>query len=175
MSERAPSLSIVIPVYRSAASLESLLRRLEHALLALTSEFEVILINDGSPDDSWEVIESLSPAFPWLKGINLKRNYGQHNALLCGIRQARHELVLTLDDDLQHPPEEIPKLLEAIEAGADVVYGTPEHEQHGFARDLASRITKVALSSAMGAETASKNRTEFGRAAFRREPIKIWQ
>jgi undecaprenyl-phosphate 4-deoxy-4-formamido-L-arabinose transferase len=84
------------------------------------------------------------------------RNYGQHGALLCGIRAARHELVVTMDDDLQHPPEELPKLLAALDDGFDVVYGTPEHQQHGFARDLASQIAKLVLQGAMGAETARK-------------------
>jgi undecaprenyl-phosphate 4-deoxy-4-formamido-L-arabinose transferase len=89
-----------------------------------------------------------------VRGIDLMRNYGQHNALLCGIRAARHEVVVTMDDDLQHPPEELPKLLAQLDEGWDVVYGTPLAEQHGFLRDMASRITKLALQSAMGAETA---------------------
>jgi len=82
------------------------------------------------------------------------RNYGQHNALLCGIRSARYEVVVTLDDDLQNPPEEIPKLLGKLAEGYDVVYGTPLKEAHGLLRDCASRITKLALQSAMGAENA---------------------
>jgi undecaprenyl-phosphate 4-deoxy-4-formamido-L-arabinose transferase len=84
------------------------------------------------------------------------RNYGQHGAILCGIRAARHELVVTMDDDLQHPPEEIQKLLAEIGEGCDVVYGTPEREKHGLARDLASQIAKLVLQGAMGAETARK-------------------
>ena len=91
---------------------------------------------------------------PRVRGLQLSRNYGQHNALLCGIRAARHELVVTVDDDLQNPPEEIPKLLAVLAQGYDVVYGAPEHERHGFLRDRASQITKIALQSAMGAETA---------------------
>ena len=89
-----------------------------------------------------------------IRGIQLNRNYGQHNALLCGIRAARYPITVTLDDDLQHPPEEIPLLLEPLETGADVVYGAPRAEQHGLLRDFASRLTKLALSSAMGAATA---------------------
>jgi undecaprenyl-phosphate 4-deoxy-4-formamido-L-arabinose transferase len=84
----------------------------------------------------------------------MSRNYGQHNALLCGVRAARHEFIITLDDDLQNPPEEIPQLLAALREGYDVVYGTPQEEQHGFFRDLASQMTKIALKGAMGAETA---------------------
>ena len=83
----------------------------------------------------------------------MSRNYGQHNALLGGIRAARYSVVVTLDDDLQNPPEEIGKLIALLDGGADVVYGTPADEQHGFLRDQ-PRITKLALQSAMGAETA---------------------
>ena len=82
------------------------------------------------------------------------RNYGQHNALLAGIRAAQHEVIVTLDDDLQNPPEEIPKLLDKLAEGFDVVYGTPQHQRHGLWRDLASAITKLTLQGAMGAETA---------------------
>jgi undecaprenyl-phosphate 4-deoxy-4-formamido-L-arabinose transferase len=90
----------------------------------------------------------------WVRGINLLRNYGQHNALLCGIRAARYELTVTMDDDLQNPPEEIPKLLAKLNGGFDVVYGTPEQEAHGFLRNYASLMTKLALQNAMGAENA---------------------
>jgi undecaprenyl-phosphate 4-deoxy-4-formamido-L-arabinose transferase len=84
------------------------------------------------------------------------RNYGQHNALLCGIRTARFDVIVTMDDDLQHPPEELPVLLSRLSEGHDVVYGTPIEEQHGVLRGLASRVTKMVLQSAMGAETATK-------------------
>jgi undecaprenyl-phosphate 4-deoxy-4-formamido-L-arabinose transferase len=118
--------------------------------------FEIILVNDGSRDRSWKVVEELVQRFETVRGLNLMRNYGQHNALLAGIRQAQYEMVVTLDDDLQNPPEEIPKLLHKIAEGYDVVYGTPQREQHGFWRDKASRVTKFALQGAMGAETARK-------------------
>ena len=88
------------------------------------------------------------------------RNYGQHNALLCGIRAAKYELIVTMDDDLQHPPEEIPRLLARLEEGFDVVYGAPKEEQNGFMRALASRITRFALGAAVGSEVA-KNVSAF--------------
>ncbi|MEP7359389.1 MAG: glycosyltransferase, partial [Anaerolineales bacterium] len=116
----------------------------------------VILVNDGSQDGSWPAILALSPGRNWLVGIDLMRNYGQHNALLCGIRAARHELIVTMDDDLQHPPEEIHRLLEALTAEFDVVYGTPQQQQHGLWRDLASAMTKLALQSTMGANIARR-------------------
>jgi len=149
-----PTLTVVVPVYNSAAILPELVARLAQTLPQLASEFEAILVNDGSRDGSWDVICRLAHEVPWVRGINLMRNYGQHNALLCGIRAARYDVIVTLDDDLQHPPEEISKLFAKLAAGFDVVYGTPEREQHGLWRDLASRMTKLALQSTMGAETA---------------------
>lgn len=147
-------LSVVIPVYRSAAILPLLVERLLPALAVLAREFELVLVDDGSPDESWQVICQQAARHGWVRGIPLMRNYGQHNALLAGIRAARFDTIVTMDDDLQHPPEELPKLLAKLDEGFDVVYGTPEEEQHGLLRDLASLITKVALQSAMGAETA---------------------
>jgi glycosyltransferase involved in cell wall biosynthesis len=148
------SLSVVVPVYNSEASLAQLIERLEPVLAAHSPMFEAILVNDGSRDHSWDVIRQLTDRYPWVRGISLMRNYGQHNALLCGIRAARNEVIVTLDDDLQNPPEEIPKLLDKLAEGYDVVYGAPEVEQHGLWRDMASRVTKIALQSAVGAQTA---------------------
>jgi undecaprenyl-phosphate 4-deoxy-4-formamido-L-arabinose transferase len=88
------------------------------------------------------------------------RNYGQHNALLCGIRTAKYEVIVTMDDDLQHPPEEIPRLLARLHEGFDVVYGAPKTERHGLLRALASRITRLVLSTAIGSEIA-KNVSAF--------------
>jgi glycosyltransferase involved in cell wall biosynthesis len=147
-------LSVVVPVYRSESILPELVQRLENALPEITSDFELILVNDSSPDGSWEVICHLLQQYPWIRAINLMRNYGQHNALLCGIRAARYGVIVTMDDDLQHPPEEIPKLLSVLDQGYDVVYGRPAQEQHGLLRDLASLTTKLALQSMMGAEIA---------------------
>ncbi|MCI0711392.1 MAG: glycosyltransferase family 2 protein [Chloroflexi bacterium] len=148
------SCSVVVPVYNSEKSLPILLERLDKALAALFEQFEVVLVNDGSRDQSWQVIEALTGRYSWVKAINLMRNYGQHNALLCGIRAARYEIIVTMDDDLQNPPEEIPKLINKITEGCDVVYGKPQAMQHGLWRNLASQITKLMLQGAMGAENA---------------------
>ena len=149
-----PNLSIVIPVYNSEGSLESLIARLGQVLPDLADSFEVILVNDSSQDRSWEVISRFCTQISWLQGINLMRNFGQHNTLLCGIRAARYDIIVTMDDDLQHPPEEIAKLLAELDKGFDVVYGTPSSEQHGLLRDVASQVTKLALRGAMGVEIA---------------------
>ena len=146
----------MVPAYNSELSLAELVRRLEPVLVAAATDYELILVDDGSRDGTWPVIESLAGDHHWVKGVHLMRNYGQHNAVLCGVRLARYELIVTLDDDLQHPPEEIPKLLEKLTADKDVVYGTPEQETHGLWRDAASQVTKIALQSAMGAPIARK-------------------
>lgn len=153
-SPRVAGISVVIPVYNSQNSLHPLIERLLPVLASLTASHEVILINDGSRDQSWQIIEHIHTTYPAVRGINMMRNYGQHNALLCGIRAARYDILITMDDDLQHPPEEIPALLTKLNEGHDVVYGTPRQEQHGIWRDLASQVTKIALQSAMGSETA---------------------
>jgi glycosyltransferase involved in cell wall biosynthesis len=106
------ALSVVVPVYNSEGTLVDLVSRLHVVLPSITNAFEIILVTDGSSDSSWQVISELISKFPSVRGLNLMRNYGQHNALLAGIRMANHELVVTLDDDLQNPPEEIPKLVQ---------------------------------------------------------------
>jgi glycosyltransferase involved in cell wall biosynthesis len=153
-------ISAVCAVYNGEASLVELYRRLASALSLLTTEFEIIFVNDQSPDKSGKIIASLAAQDSRVQGIDLMRNYGQHNALLCGIRAARFDTIVTLDDDLQHPPEEIGKLLGRLDEGYDVVYGTPQSEQNGWARALASKIVRLALRSAVGYEVA-KNVSAF--------------
>lgn len=150
------SLSVIIPVYNSQEILPELVHQLADELPKLAEQYEVLLVNDGSRDASWSAIKTISRQYPWLVGINLMRNYGQHNALLCGLRAARYPLAVTMDDDLQHPPREIGRLLDRLNEGYDVVYGTPQQEKHNLWRVLASRITKLALQSAMGAQTANQ-------------------
>lgn len=149
-------LSIVIPVYRSAPILPELAVRLAKTLPGLASAYEVILVCDGSPDDSWKVIGDLSRQYGFIRGINLAKNYGQHNALLIGIRDARHSIIVTIDDDLQHPPEEIHKLLDKLEEGYDVVYGVPDELKHSLARNIASVSVKYAMQQMIGYKNAGK-------------------
>lgn len=149
------SISVVVPVYNSEESLPVLVKRLEPVLKQFQSS-ELILVNDGSRDGSWDVIQSLVAHSDYVRGIDLMRNYGQHNTLLCGIRMARGSIIATIDDDMQNPPEEIGRLVAKLREGYDVVYGTPETETHGLLRDAASRITKIALQAAMGPKIARK-------------------
>ncbi len=150
------ALSVVVPVYRAAASLAELHERLTAVLEDHPDGYEILFVEDCGGDESWEVIRRLARADPHVRGLKLSRNYGQHNALLAGIREARGNLIVTMDDDLQHPPEELQKLLDRLDDRCDVVYGPPDREQHGVLRNCASQITKMALQGTMGAETARK-------------------
>ena len=143
-------------MYNSEGSLPALAERLAQTLPPGRELGELIFVNDGSHDRSWGVVRELVAAHSWIRGIDLMRNYGQHNALLCGIRAARFPVCVTIDDDLQMPPEEIPKLLAKLVEGSDVTYGTPQKQDHGLLRDAASVITKMVLQSIMGADTARK-------------------
>lgn len=147
-------ISIVIPVYRSQQSLRELYQRLIRVLTVQKLSFEILFVEDCGEDNSWAVIQELCVADSRIIGIRMSRNYGQHNALLAGIRSAKGQNIATLDDDLQHSPEELPKLLSKLLGGYDVVYGSPKSEQHGLLRNIASQITKIALKSAMGVDTA---------------------
>lgn len=135
-------LSIVVPVYNSAPTLPSLLQRLTQVLEPLALDYELVLVEDGSPDESWRRLEQLRGEFgSRLVAVQLMRNYGQHNALMCGLRQSRGRFVITMDDDLQNPPEEIPKLLARIRStGADLVYGCPTDRNHASWRNLGASL-----------------------------------
>ena len=148
------SISVVIPVYNSELSLRELYGELVSSLAALTDRYEIIMVEDCSQDASWEIVKELASRDERLRGFKLSRNYGQHNALLCGIRAARYDVIVTMDDDLQHPPSEISALLDKLSEGYDVVYGVPEQEQHAFWRKIASLTTKLVLQGVMGTEIA---------------------
>ena len=152
----ARGITIVVPVYNSEQILPSLAARVTALFAGRDDVYELILVNDCSRDGSWKVIADLVAGDPRIRGLDLMRNYHQHNALLCGIRAARYDVVVTMDDDLQHPPEEIPRLLDKLAEGYDVVYGAPRELPHGLLRNVASTMTKVALQGAMGAETARR-------------------
>jgi glycosyltransferase involved in cell wall biosynthesis len=137
--------SIVVPVYRGQDTITELIEQFAVFLPTFFPKFEVICVVDGSPDKSWEIIYALGKKYNWLKGVKLMRNFGQQNATLCGVRLAKYELTATMDDDLQHPVEELPKLVEKLYAGFDVVYGTPLRPPVGLIRNLATAFAKRAL------------------------------
>ena len=166
MEEPRPmNLSIVVPVYRGEGLIEPLVERLNEYLPKFAENYEAILINDGSPDASWEVIQRLAKKYPgWVRGICLMRNYGQHNATLCGVRLASYEVTVTMDQDLQHLPEDIPLLLAELEKGYDVVYGVPKSLPQGLIRNILTAAIKRILASTMGVYSV-KNMSAF--RAFR--------
>src|SRR5437773_6102071 len=122
--------SVVIPVDRSRESLPILLERLERELRAIGRRYEVVLVDDCSPDDTWTVLKNLKEDRPWLKIAHLLRNAGQHNAILCGFTIAEGEVVVTMDDDLQNPPEEVHKLIAAIDQGYDLAIAAYDTKRH---------------------------------------------
>ena len=131
--------SIVVPVYKSARSLPELYERTEKALEGVGGDFELILVEDGGGDSSWEVMQALREKDNRVKIVRLTRNFGQHNALMCGFSFASGNYVITIDDDLQNPPEEIPRLIEAIRrSGLDMVCGIPEKRKQSLVRNVGS-------------------------------------
>ena len=149
------SLSIVVPVYNSQNSLSELIHQIDAQVRDMVVRYEVIAVDDGSRDGSWSVLEALRVEFTQLKLIRLARNFGQHNALLCGVREATGDAVITMDDDLQHPPEEIVKLLTKLQEGFDVVYGAPADEQQASWRRLPSLLPKYIQAKVLGVPNAS--------------------
>ena len=143
--------SIVVPTFRSAETLESLVARV---LQSVNGKREVIIVDDGNTDDTWEKIKGIASLHDEVKGIRLCRNFGQHAALIAGIRIAQYPIVVTIDDDLQNPPEEIPKLLAAIGQEVDVVYGVSDSIQQSGWRRLSSKIAKAVFAKALGFESA---------------------
>jgi undecaprenyl-phosphate 4-deoxy-4-formamido-L-arabinose transferase len=147
-------ISVVIPVYRSRQSIGLVIEALDAVLPDLTPAYEVVLVEDGSPDDTWSAVAALARQHPHVRALRLMRNFGQHNALLCGVLHARYNVCITMDDDLQHPAAAIPTLLAALD-GYDVVYGYPDEEQYNsLLRRLATQVTKLVLQGAMGRDNA---------------------
>ena len=138
----APQVSIVVPVYRSQRILQALVEAIETAMqgAGYAGRFELILVNDASPDDSWAVIGGLARTKHFVRGISLRKNAGQHNAIMAGLNHVRGNTVVVMDDDLQHPPAEIPALVDIINAGHDVCYTRYIGRQHAWWKRLGSRF-----------------------------------
>ena len=135
--------SFVIPCYRSAQTLPGVVEELQTAMEAMQEyDYEVILVNDCSPDDTFEVIRRLSGENRRIRGINLARNFGQHSALVAGFRYGEGDIVVCLDDDGQTPAREVGKLLAGIRQGADVVYAKYNQKHHSGFRNWGSRINE---------------------------------
>jgi glycosyltransferase involved in cell wall biosynthesis len=135
-----PVHSVVVPVFNSEGSVRELVERTLRVFEGLSLPVEIILVNDVSADGSWEVLESLATEHFNVRAIDLLKNYGQHSAILCGLRHTSGEYVILLDDDLQNPPDEIPKLLEKASEGHDLVFGQFQKKRHAMYRRWGSFI-----------------------------------
>jgi len=135
-------ISIVIPVYRSETILPRLVKRIHDEMTKenLTEQFEILLINDCSPDESWSAISTLAVQYPFVRGINLRRNTGQHNAIMAGLNHVRGEFVVMMDDDLQHPPGELGDMVRALQSGYDVCYTRYVNRQHAMWKQWGSNF-----------------------------------
>ncbi|HUU34333.1 MAG TPA: glycosyltransferase family 2 protein [Vicinamibacterales bacterium] len=132
------NVSVVVPCYRSADCLPELVRRVNVALQPHYAAFELILVNDASPDASWAVISELADRHPFVVGLNLRKNVGQDNAIMAGLHQATGDAVIIMDDDLQHDPDDIPDLVAALAGGADVVYATFDQKLQAWWKNAGS-------------------------------------
>jgi len=135
-----PFLSIVSPVYRAEKVLPELVNRIESAVSQITSDYEIILVEDASPDHSWAVIEQIATANLRIKGLKLSRNFGQHYAITAGLDQAKGDWIVVMDCDLQDRPEEIPALFAKAQNGFDVVLARRANRQDGFLKRLSSKL-----------------------------------
>lgn len=145
-------LSIVVPVYRSATILPQLVEQIHSEMYreGISENFELLLINDASPDNSWEVIRALADTYSFVKGISLRRNFGQHNAIMAGLNHVCGEIVVLMDDDLQHPPRAIGDMLRALGNGYDVCYTNYLNRRHAAWKRLGSKFNNWVATHLLG-------------------------
>jgi undecaprenyl-phosphate 4-deoxy-4-formamido-L-arabinose transferase len=145
----AVDVSVVVPAFNEAASIPELVRRTRAAVEGLGA-YELIIVDDGSTDESWSVIESIASECPEVVGVRLQRNFGQHPAVSAGFAIARGAVIVTLDADLQNPPEEIPKLVARLGPDCDVASGWRQFRRDSASRTLPSRVINIAISRVTG-------------------------
>jgi glycosyltransferase involved in cell wall biosynthesis len=145
-------LSIISPVYKAEGLLEELVERIEKSVSKITNDFEVILVEDGSPDNSWSIIEKIAAKKPFVKGIKLSRNFGQHYAISAGIDYCSGDWIVVMDCDLQDQPEEIYKMIEVTQKGFDIVLGRRYQRKDVFLKRLSSKLFHKVLGYLTGLE-----------------------
>ena len=162
-----PQVSVVIPCYSTGVRIERLVSSIEASMAQFpNTAFEIVFVVDGSPDNTWDFVVAACKSHENVHGINLMRNFGQHAALLAGIRRACGNVIITMDDDLQHDPNDIHKLLAALTSEYDLIYGVSSIEEHSFMRNTSSKMYKWIAQHLLGLGNA-RNITAF--RAFRRE------
>jgi glycosyltransferase involved in cell wall biosynthesis len=146
MKKEVTKVSIVVPVYNSSKVLYELQSQVEQAFIQLNLPYQLVLVDDYSHDDSWEIIKDIKSKFPdKIIAVRLAKNFGQHNAIFCGLRYCSGDVVITMDDDLQSPPSEIKHLLECYKTTeAEVVYGVSDNYKRPLLRKATSRTFKTA-------------------------------
>jgi dolichol-phosphate mannosyltransferase len=132
--------SIISPVYKSEKILPFLIERIEKSMAYVSDDYEIILVEDCGPDNSWEVIEALAKNNPKIVGVKLSRNFGQHHAITCGLEMAKGEWIIVMDCDLQDQPEEIPKLFKKAQEGFDIVLAQRFQRSDGYFKKLVSKL-----------------------------------
>jgi len=143
-------LSVVVPIYNEIDNVDELYRRITAELQKLSLSYEIIFVDDGSTDGTWYVIEKLKKISPYLKGVKLKRNYGQTNAMVAGFDHAVGRIIVTIDGDMQNDPADIPRLLEKLEEGYDIVSGWRKNRKDSFLRIILSKIANAIISVTTG-------------------------
>ena len=146
-------ISVIVPTFRSPTTLPRLVERIVGCDW-FTNHSELLIVDDGNIDETWQVILGLAERHNQVRGLRLGRNFGQHAALLAGVRSARNAIVVTLDDDLQNPPEEVPKMLLALSDDVDVVYGLPARRQQSPWRNFTSMGSKWLMRYALNFSNA---------------------
>jgi len=154
LEEPFPGVSLVVPVFNEEATLEEVCRRAIATLEEGGRPFEVIVVDDGSRDGTWAVVERLAAADPRVRGVRFKRNFGQHPAMHAGLVRARGDIVVTMDADLQNVPEDLPRLIAAVEGGADVASGRRVGREDSWGRTLPSRLINGMLRRFTGAQVS---------------------
>lgn len=140
MPSKLPIISIVSPVYRAEKIVAKLVSEIQKTMFSINISYEIILVDDRSPDNSWEAMKILSAKFPEVKSIRLSRNFGQHPAIIAGLSQAKGEWVIVMDCDLQDQPKEIEKLFNKTKEGFDIVLAKRANRKDGFLKKLSSTI-----------------------------------
>jgi undecaprenyl-phosphate 4-deoxy-4-formamido-L-arabinose transferase len=166
--DRTPDISVVIPLYNEERTVEEVIRRTFEVLDALARPCEVIVVDDGSADATWSIVERLHAREPRLRAVRFKRNFGQHPAMHAGLVRARGDVVVTMDGDLQNLPSDLPRLVAAVESGSDVASGRRRGREDSWGRTLPSRLINGMLRRFTGAQIS-----DFGCAfnAYRRDAI----
>ena len=161
---RAPGLSIVVTLFNEAGTIEELHRRVVEALGA--TDYELILVDDGSRDATWQIVERLQASDPRIRAVRFKRNFGQHPAMHAGLARAQGEIVVTMDGDLQNAPEDIPRLVAAVEAGSDVASGRRVARRDSWGRTLPSRVINGMLRRFTGVDISDFTVRVYGDTAI---------